>query len=169
VEKQDTGSILHIPHWTLVPFQGLDGYDPFETPSQWWTRQSMRTSSIQSQVTAEDIRTKIYRPTQHHTLPWTAPKTTPKAKRKAIASEFRLQTNHVIIQNLLYRLLLHLLFIQARRTGFAALKWQAILGKTSLKYSYSYSNLLARSLLCLAFTLGPELACSGGMGGREIL
>jgi hypothetical protein len=93
-------------------------------------------------------------------------KTTPKAKRKALASEFLLQTNHVVIQNLLYRPLLPLLFfIQARRTGFAALKWQAILGKTSLKYFFTVI-LITCFLLCLAFTLGPELACSGGMGGE---
>jgi hypothetical protein len=90
----------------------------------------MRTSSNQGHVTAKDIRTQIYHTAPHHTLPWTAPKTTPKAKRKALALEF-LQPNLVVIQNLLYRLLLpFLFFIQARRTGFAALKWQAILGKT---------------------------------------
>jgi len=74
-----------------------------------------------------------HRTTSHLAVDGT--KTTPKAKRKALASEFLLQTNHVVIQNLLYRPLLPLLFfIQARRTGFAALKWQAILGKTSSKF-----------------------------------
>jgi len=99
----------------------------------------MRTSSNQGHVTAKDIRTQIYHTAPHHTLPWTAPKPHQKRKEKPLALEF-LQPNLVVIQNLLYRLLLPLLFIQARRTGFAALKWQAILGETFLKYFTSYLN-----------------------------
>jgi hypothetical protein len=122
----------------------------------------MRTSSSNhGHVTAKDIRTKIYHSTKHHTLPWTAP----KAKRKALASEFRLQSNHVIIQNLLYRLLLRLLFfIQARRTGFAALKWQAILGKTSLKSFYSYSNYLFFALFGVHFGSRVGMLWLGRLG-----
>jgi hypothetical protein len=162
VEKQDTGSILHTTPLDSCPISRTPWTRPVETPSQWWTRQSVKTSSNQGQVTAEDIRTKIYHTAPILHLAVDGTKTTPKAKRKALTSEF-LQTNHVVIQNLLYRPLSPLLFfIQARRTGFAALKWQAILGKTSLKYFTVI--LITCFLLCLAFTLGPELACSGGMG-----
>jgi len=86
-----------------------------------------------------------HRTTSHLAVDGT--KTIPKAKRKALGFEF-LQPNLVVIQNLLYRLLLPLLFfIQARRTGFAVLKWQAILGKKDLlKYFTSYLNYVFSAL-----------------------
>jgi hypothetical protein len=70
------------PLWTRSHFMDFMATTlPLQTPSQWWTRQSMRiSSSNQGHVTAKDIRTKIYLSTTYHTLPWTAPK--PYQKRK---------------------------------------------------------------------------------------
>jgi len=89
---------------------------------------------------------------------------TTKAKRKALPRNF-LQTNHVVIQNLLYRLLLqHLLFfIQARRTGFAALKWQ----ERRLEFIFT-ANYLSFALFGVYLCVQSWRALAG-LGGWEYL
>jgi uncharacterized membrane protein len=74
----------------------------------------MKTSSNQGHVTAKDTRTQILsqRTTSHLAVDGT--KTTPKAKRKALALEF-LQPNLVVIQKLLYRL--YYLFSSVSKQG----------------------------------------------------
>jgi len=119
----------------------------------------MRTSysSNQGHITAKDFRTKIYHNAIQTPSAVDGTKTTPKAKRKAPPWNFFFKTNHVVIQNLLYRLLLPLLFfIQARRTGFAALKWQATLGKT-LFLKYFTVILIIYFLLCLGVYFGSRV------------
>jgi len=72
-----------------------------------------------------------------------------KRKEKHPILEFYLQTSHVVIQNL-YRsstsIFVYIYFIQARRTGYAALKWQAI-WERRFRNIYSYSN------YCFCFVL----------------
>ena len=123
VEKQDTGSIHHSPLWTNVPFQGLHGHDHSRRRLSGRTRPSMRTF-FEPRRTSRGHSNHVamtHRTISHHTLGLNK-NTTPKAKRKAEPG-ISCSTYHVVIKHLLYRLLLPLLFfIQARRTGFAALK-----------------------------------------------
>jgi len=130
----------------------------------------MRTSysSNQGHITAKDFRTKIYHNAIQTPSAVDGTKTTPKAKRKAPPWNF-FKTNHVVIQNLLYRLLLPLLFfIQARRTGFAALKWQATLGKTFFEIFYSYSNYLFFALSWRLLWVQSWHALAGWEAGKYL-
>jgi hypothetical protein len=107
-----------------------------------------------------------HRTTSHYTLDGT--KTSHQKRREKSQPGISCSTYHVVIHHL-YRLLLpHLFFIQARRTGFAALKrpWEILL--EILYRAMLITCFCFLCLLCLAFYCGPELACSGGMGGWEI-
>jgi len=86
-------------------------------------------------TTAKDIRTKAYHttPPLPHPMPWTAPRPRTKSEKKrkekpclGISSNKSCRYTKPPVQTFIYKLLF---YIQARRTGFAALKWQAILGK----------------------------------------
>lgn len=164
-------SPLHF--FGLVPHQGLHGWlheiRLCGRNSKTWGL--LRTMVMHQHTPATDSRTKAHHSTSHHINPSCGrpPKTASKSERKAPrVGIFLFQTNHVVIQNL-YRssssIFPSIYFIQAWRTGYAALKWQAISGERRLWIIYSYSNCC---LFCVWRFFGPELACSGGMGGRDI-
>jgi hypothetical protein len=108
VEKQDTGSHSSYTPLDPRPTSRTPWTLPPEIPSRWWMRQSMRTTSNHGHPTLprtfEPRHPIPYRTTLPHPMPWTAPKTLrTKSEKKSLVSEFLLQTNHVVIQNLLYR------------------------------------------------------------------
>jgi hypothetical protein len=113
-------------------------------------------------------------PPHHHTLPWTAPKSHRKAKRKSPVLEVLLQTNHVVIQKppvqtFYYRSsLLHP--SKAHRicsVKMAGYSWQDFL---EIVYSYFNTFFFFVYLLCLALTWSRAgtLWQDGGRGRKHL-
>lgn len=126
----------------------------------------MKTSSNQGHVTAKDTRTQIHHNAPHHTLPWTAPKPHQKRKEKLLPWNFFNQIlslhknscTDFITSSLLYPSKAHRI-CSVKMAGYP---WKDL-------WNILQVILIMFSLLCLAFNLGPELACSGGRGGWKYL
>jgi hypothetical protein len=83
--------------------------------------------------TAKDIRTKADNPAPHYTAV-DGTKTTPKSERKPCLGTSLNKSCRYTKPPVQTFITYPLFFIQARRTGFAALKWQAISYERLWKY-----------------------------------
>jgi hypothetical protein len=160
VEKQDTGSIHHSPLWANAPFQGLHGHDHLRPRLGGRTRQSMRTffeprptSQGHSNHVAMTHRTHITLHIGRHQ------NTTQKAKRKALTWNFlfNISCRYTTPVQSSFATSLH----PSKAHRICSVKMD--LGKDFWKYFTAI--LILSFLFTLAFYCGPELACSGGMGG----